>query len=51
MKPYEAFFHDAAEESIEDLWNGERLAEIRRLHEEGRVDEIELCRSCHDYVP
>jgi hypothetical protein len=33
------------------MWNGEALARLRRLHEEGRFDEIPLCRDCRDYVP
>ena len=42
---------NAKEESVEEIWSGERLSKLRRLHEEGRVDEIDLCRTCHDYVP
>ncbi len=39
------------DESIEEIWKGERLAEIRRLHEEGRLDEISICKNCQEYTP
>jgi radical SAM protein with 4Fe4S-binding SPASM domain len=41
---------NAKTQTIEEIWNGEELARLRRLHEEGRVDEIELCRGCPDYI-
>jgi len=39
------------EASIREIWNGERLREVRRLHEEGRIDEISICRGCKEYIP
>ncbi len=41
---------NAKTQSIAEIWHGEPLARLRRLHEEGRVDEIELCRGCPDYI-
>lgn len=42
---------NARDESIEDMWKGEKLAHIRKCHEEGRFDEVPLCGECRDYVP
>ena len=42
---------NAHEQSIAEIWNGPRMAELRRLHEEGRVDEVPLCRDCPDFIP
>ena len=36
--------------SIKDIWNGEKLRQLRTLHEAGRFDEIELCRNCPDFM-
>lgn len=41
---------NAKTQTIAEIWNGEPLARLRRLHEEGRVDDIELCRGCPDYI-
>ncbi|KAA0688642.1 radical SAM/SPASM domain-containing protein [Azospirillum brasilense] len=37
---------NVAEESLRDIWNGERLRDFRLKHLEGRRDEIEACRGC-----
>ena len=37
---------NVAEESLIDIWNGERLRDFRLKHLEGRRDEIEACRDC-----
>jgi radical SAM protein with 4Fe4S-binding SPASM domain len=42
---------NAKEQSLEEIWNGEPLARLRRLHEEGRSDEIDLCRGCPEHMP
>jgi radical SAM protein with 4Fe4S-binding SPASM domain len=42
---------NANDETVEEMWKGERLARLRSLHEEGRFDEIPLCGRCRDYVP
>ncbi len=33
-------------DSIEDIWNGERLRAVRKFHEEGRIDELPMCLHC-----
>ena len=35
-----------AETSVEEIWNGERLEEIRRLHKAGKFFEIPGCATC-----
>lgn len=30
-------------------WTSEKLAELRKLHEEGRWDEVPLCKNCNAY--
>ncbi len=42
---------NANEQSIEEIWTGEKAQEIRRIHEEGRMDEIDICRGCQEYIP
>ncbi len=32
--------------SLREIWLGERYQHYRQLHEEGRVDELELCSTC-----
>lgn len=40
---------DAKTTSIKDLWSG-RLAELRRMHREGRFQELPaMCRDCRDW--
>ena len=34
------------EESIEDIWNGERYQRIRELHLKGEYDKLPLCKQC-----
>jgi radical SAM protein with 4Fe4S-binding SPASM domain len=34
------------EQSLRDIWRGERYQHYRRLHEEGRSSELDLCSSC-----
>lgn len=34
------------ETSLREIWNGEAMVEMRRLHIEGRYKEIELCKNC-----
>ena len=40
---------DANNESIYNLWHGERHEYIRKLHIENRFKEIDICRNC--YLP
>jgi radical SAM protein with 4Fe4S-binding SPASM domain len=41
---------DANTQTIEEIWQGDPLARLRRLHEQGRSGEIELCRNCPDHL-
>ncbi len=34
------------QQTIREIWNGERYRHIRRRLEEGRSDELDLCRTC-----
>ena len=40
------YIGDASKESLVEIWNGERLKNIRRLHLTGRRGEISSCRNC-----
>ena len=42
---------NARDRSIEEIWTGEKAGHFRRLHEEGRADEIAICRNCQEYTP
>lgn len=37
------------EESLYDIWNGERHKNILELNKSGRMSEIEFCQKCTDY--
>jgi radical SAM protein with 4Fe4S-binding SPASM domain len=39
---------DAYNDSIEDVWNGEKIKYLREKLRNGKYDEIELCRNCKD---
>ncbi|MBZ0273456.1 radical SAM protein [bacterium] len=41
---------DSRSQSISDIWNGAPLRELRRMHAEGRGDEIAACHRCR-YKP
>jgi radical SAM protein with 4Fe4S-binding SPASM domain len=34
--------------SLRGIWNGEALARLRRIHVEGRLDELPICRACRN---
>jgi radical SAM protein with 4Fe4S-binding SPASM domain len=42
----DAVIGDLRESSLSDIWHGERLAEVRRAHLEGRFDKIAPCSKC-----
>lgn len=42
---------NAKTESVTDIWTGERAQHYRGLHEEGRMNEIPICRGCREYIP
>lgn len=33
--------------TIEELWNSARYNSIRKLHIEGKINKMEICRNCH----
>lgn len=35
--------------TLSEIWNGEKMRELRRLHREGKWDKIPLCRDCTDW--
>jgi sulfatase maturation enzyme AslB (radical SAM superfamily) len=37
---------DLTKDSIMDTWNSERMQEIRRIHQEGRFEELPACLHC-----
>jgi len=36
-------------DTIGQIWNGEALAELRRIHVEGRVEELPICANCRNW--
>lgn len=42
---------NANETPVEEIWHGAPLQRMRRLHEEGRSHEFDLCRGCPDHIP
>lgn len=40
---------DIREQSVYEIWHGQKLEDIRTLHQNGRFQEIDVCRKC--YVP
>ncbi len=41
---------DVTKQSIEEIWHGEIIGKLRKLHLEGKSNEIPLCRNCNEYV-
>ena len=37
------------ETSIKDVWNGEKMNQIRHYHETRQFDKIDLCKNCQDW--
>jgi MoaA/NifB/PqqE/SkfB family radical SAM enzyme len=35
------------EQTIAEIWRGARYREVRRLHWQGRYDDVPLCKTCH----
>ena len=33
-------------ETLQEIWRGEKLQRLRRLHREARLDELPICRAC-----
>lgn len=38
------------ESGVEAVWNGDKFTEYRKLHEEGRWDEVPLCGGCNGWA-
>lgn len=36
-------------ESVHDIWQGEKIKKIRKLHESGKFKDLDVCRKC--YLP
>lgn len=45
----EIYLGNINEQSLYDIWNGDKRKEVLKLNEEGRMSEIEFCRECSDY--
>lgn len=41
---------DISQTSLIELWNGEQMRHIRRLHEQMRQEELPLCRECDTWA-
>jgi len=39
------------EETLEEIWNGEAMQRMRRLHVAGRAGEIDICSRCCTTIP
>ncbi len=42
---------NAKDSTVAELWRGEKAEHYRKLHEEGRLDEISICKGCQEYIP
>lgn len=42
---------NARTQTIEEMWTGEKAAHFRKLHEDGRMNEIAICKNCNEYLP
>ena len=40
---------DVRTDSIREIWTGEKLAHYRRIHEEGRFEELPICAQCKNW--
>lgn len=45
----ELIIGDLATESLQEIWRGERLRRLRRIHLEGRVAELPICHACKNW--
>jgi len=46
----ESSYGDVNKNSIKDIWQGERLKELRKLHLDGKFNKISLCSRCNFYL-
>jgi spiro-SPASM protein len=40
---------DVRNESVREIWNGDKLAELRRIHNEGRFEQLPICANCKNW--
>ncbi len=41
---------DSSTESLHDIWHGSQLTRVRRLHEKGAQENLDICRNCDTIV-
>lgn len=37
-------------DSVNNLWNSQKMVDLRKIHKEGRWDEVGICKNCSDIV-
>jgi len=37
------------ETSVREVWNGEKMNQVRKFHEIGEFDKVDLCKNCQDW--
>ncbi len=42
---------NAKDHNVKELWNSQKMQELRKMHVEGRADEIPACKNCNMYQP
>jgi radical SAM protein with 4Fe4S-binding SPASM domain len=47
---YEIDVGSLAEQSLEEVWGGERYERLRRLHAEGQWDRLPICNDCDTWM-
>lgn len=45
----EIFLGDVNHQTLHDIWNGKARKRVLELNQQGRMDQIEFCRTCTDY--
>lgn len=45
----ELIIGDVKAETLQQIWNGEKLAGLRRIHNEGRFAELPICANCKNW--
>ena len=45
----ELIIGDVRTETVQQIWNGEKLAALRRIHQEGRFAELPICANCKNW--
>jgi radical SAM protein with 4Fe4S-binding SPASM domain len=43
----ELVFGNVSEQSIEDIWKGKEIDTLRKIHIEGKEDEVPACKKCN----